>query len=42
MLEIIAKFYWFLIFQNDRKLMWQKQQQGGKSHGMRAVCKLSF
>ena len=26
-LEIMAKFYIFLILQNDRKLMWQKQQQ---------------
>ena len=24
-----SKFYWFLILQNDRKLMWQKQQQVG-------------
>ena len=27
--EIMAKFYWFLILQKDRKLMWQKQQQVG-------------
>ena len=27
-LEFI-KFYWLLILQNDRKLMWQKQQQVG-------------
>ena len=28
-LAIIAKFYWVLILQNDRKIMWQKQQQVG-------------
>ena len=28
-LEIIAKFYWFLRLQNDRKFMGQKQQQVG-------------
>ena len=28
-LEIIAKFYLFLILQSDRKLMWRKQQQVG-------------
>ena len=39
-LEIIAKFYWFLILQNDRKLMWQKTTASEKSYGIRAVCKL--
>ena len=29
-MEIIAKFYRFLILQNDRKLMWQKQQHVGR------------
>ena len=39
-LEIIAKFSGFLIVQNDRKLMWQKEQQVG-SHMARAARKLS-
>ena len=39
-LEIIAKFYRFLILQNDRKLMWQKEQQVG-SHMACAARKLS-
>ena len=40
-LEIIAKFYRFLILQNDRKLMWQKEQQVG-NHMACAACKLQW
>ena len=40
-LEIIAKFYWFLILQSDRKFHVVKTIASGKSHGMRTVCKLS-
>ena len=35
-LDIIAKFYRFLILQSDRKLMWQKQQQVGSHMAWRA------
>lgn len=35
-------FHWILILQNDRKLMWQNPSTSGKSHDIRAVCKLSL
>ena len=41
-LEIIAKFYWFLINITKRqKVDVAKTTASGKLHGMRAVCKLS-
>ena len=39
---IIAKFYWFLILQNDGKFIWQKTTPRGISHGMRTVYRLCW
>ena len=36
----IAKFYWFLILQNDRKFMWQKEQQVGSHMACAPFVKL--